>query len=165
MPNWCNNDALLIAPTKEQIDNLVASLETSNNERFFNALRPRPEDCNDHWYEWNTSKWGTKWDTDPQEATRIDDVTLYLVFDTAWGPPLELYNYLFEQGWDVTAKYHEPGVGFVGEYDNSINDTWEYSYDDESTIDDIPEELLEWAGIREDFAMWKSDNDESNYGV
>jgi len=165
MPNWCYNTATLIAPTKEQIDNLVASLETENKEKFFNVLRPRPEDCNDHWYEWNIAKWGTKWDTDPQEATRIDDVTVHLVFDTAWGPPLELYNYLFEQGWDVTAKYHEPRMGFVGEYDNTIDDCWEYSYDDESTIDDIPEELLEWAGIREDFAMWKSDNDESNYGV
>ena len=73
---------------------------------------------------------------------------------------IAFYNFISENGWDVTAKYYEPGVGFIGEYDNSIDDCWEYSYDDEGTIDAIPEELLEWSGLLEDYNNWKEDNEE-----
>lgn len=163
MPNWCWNEATLIAPNKEQIDRLVASLEQEDvSEKFFNHLRPRPVSESENWYEWNVNNWGTKWDTEPHNYTRLDDTTISFSFDTAWGPPLELYNFLFDEGWDVTARYHESGMGFVGEYDNSIDDCWEYSYDDESSIDAIPEELNEWAGISEDYNFHKEMNDEDN---
>lgn len=164
MPNWCWNEATLIAPSKEQIDALVASLEKEENEKFFNHLRPRPLSESEDWYAWNVDNWGTKWDTEPHSFERHNDVTVYLQFETAWGPPIELYNFLFDEGWDVTARYHEPGMGFVGEYDNTMDDCWEYSYDDESTIDEIPEDLLEWSSIKDDYDLWKEENQNEDKG-
>lgn len=153
MPNWCYNTATLIAERKEQIDELVTALEQIDAEKsndFFNILRPRPADQAENWYEWNTSNWGTKWDASIQSWERENDTTLHLTFDTAWSPPTELYDYLFEQGWDVTARYHEPGIGFIGEYDNSIDDCFEYEMSEES-ISQVPEELIEFGNLWEDY--------------
>lgn len=163
MPNWCNNDALLIAPTKEHIDLLVAALQTEDkSEKFFNVLRPRPESHKDHWYEWNTENWGTKWDAEPYSFERIDDETLQLSFDTAWGPPIALYEYLEEQGWSVQAKYHECGMAFVGMFSEGIDYCWEYDFEDEESIDAIPEDLNEWAGISESYNMHKEESEDEN---
>lgn len=159
MPNWCVNNAVLTAPSKEDLDRLVTSLETEENERFFNALRPRPLSESENWYEWNVNNWGTKWDTEPSNIDRIDEITLDLAFDTAWGPPIALYEFLVDQGWQVNAMYHECGMGFCGMFNEDGDSTWEYNFEDETTIDEIPDDLLEWAGIRYEYNNWKEEQE------
>lgn len=161
MPNWCSNSVTLVAPNKELIDGLIASLEGSGEEKFFNYLHPRPQTEED-WYNWNCNNWGSKWDADPYTFERLDDTTIDLSFDSAWSPPTALYDYLTENGWNVTARYYEPGVGFVGEYVDGFDQTWEYDLSDEETLSDIPEDLIEWAGIRQELADWKEMNDEDD---
>jgi hypothetical protein len=159
MPNWCSNSLTLKHEDKNKLDELEKQL--SESDVFFQHLHPRPKDQDANWYEWNIENWGTKWDVNVNEGylQRIDDNTLSISFDTAWGPPTKFYDFLFEQGWDVTAKYYEPGMGFVGEYDNSIDDCWEYDLSDESTLEAIPTELREWFGIDEEFEFYKDNNE------
>ena len=164
MPNWCMNSLTLKHEDKSKIDDLLATIKEKHGEEFFNLLCPRPADQEENWYDWNINNWGTKWDIGiiDGEIQREDDNTISLTFDTAWSPPIAFDNFLFDEGWDVTAKYYEPGGGFIGEYDNSIDDCWEYSYDDEETIKAIPEELLEWSGLWQDYLDWKESNEEIN---
>lgn len=165
MPNWCYNEATLIAERKSQIDELVTALEkidAQQGDEFFNILRPRPADQAENWYEWNCENWGTKWDASIQSWSRVDDTQLNLTFETAWSPPTELYNYLFDQGWDITAKYHEPGMGFIGEYDNTIDDCFEYEMTEES-ISEVPQELVEWANLWEDYNFYQEMNEQESH--
>jgi hypothetical protein len=150
-------NTVVLKHTKDKIDALESQLRENAGKELFNLLFPRPAEEEENWYEWNVSNWGTKWDVflDDTSIERIDDETLSLTFDTAWSPPIGFYNFLFEEGWDVTAKYYEPGMGFVGEYDNSIDDCWEYDLDNESTLEAIPTELREWSGVDDDFEFHK----------
>jgi len=49
----------------------------------------------DNWYDWQCKNWGTKWDVycDDIKSWYVDhrgsEYFVYLVFDTAWGPPTE----------------------------------------------------------------------------
>jgi hypothetical protein len=50
----------------------------------------------DNWYDWQCANWGTKWDVycNNIKSWGIDHLNnskyfIYLVFDTAWGPPTE----------------------------------------------------------------------------
>ena len=164
MPNWCMNNVVL-KHTKDKIDFLESQLREKNGNGFFSILYPRPVEEEENWYDWNSNNWGTKWDAnidvESDMMIRLDDETLELRFDTAWGPPIDFYNFLFEDGWDVTAKYHEPGMAFIGEYDNSIDDCWEYDFSDEETLNAIPDDLREWSGIDEELEFYKESYQEN----
>lgn len=166
MPNWCSN-SLTLKHDKEKIDLLEKQLRES--DVFFQHLHPRPNDQDENWYSWNIDNWGTKWDVNVNEGyiERVDDTTLQLSFDTAWGPPTKFYDFLFEDGWDVEARYYEPGVGFIGEYDNSIDDCWEINFDDEESINAVPRELAEHFALYDEYQnyqelMEENEEDENN---
>lgn len=154
MPNWCSN-SLTLKHDKEKIDLLEKQIRES--DVFFHHLRPRPSDQDANWYEWNIQNWGTKWDVNVNEGyfERIGDDILRLSFETAWSPPIELYNFLFEEGWDVEAQYYEPGIGFIGEYDNTIDDTWEIDFSNEESIKAVPEELAEQFGLYDELESYR----------
>ena len=75
----------------------------------------------DNWYDWQTKNWGTKWDTGGEEVSvEIDDTVAEYMFDTAWGPPEEIYNHLVETFPDhqINWYFHEPNMlmaGYLGE--------------------------------------------------
>jgi hypothetical protein len=150
MPNWCANDAQFYNEDKEQVDAFEKILKELSNEKeegLFNYFLPRPETEAD-WYSWNVQNWGTKWDVNYVNFDRVDDNTIALTFDTAWGPPVALYEHLtLNTDWYVTAKYFEPGMCFVGCYDGDGEETYKYS--DLNSLDDVPEELIEHYGIRD----------------
>lgn len=154
MPNWCSN-SLTLKHDKEKIDLLEKQIRES--DVFFHHLRPRPSDQDANWYEWNIQNWGTKWDVNVNEGyfERIGDDILRLSFNTAWGPPTALYDFLFEEGWDVEAQYYEPGIGFIGEYDNTIDDTWEIDFSNEESIKAVPEELAEQFGLYDELESYR----------
>lgn len=75
---------------------------------------PRPElmgsvsrTTSNHWYDWNIRNWGTKWD-----ASRVDVVInrsgdeVRYEFDTAWGPPLDVFYQMVSQFHDLTFNLH-----------------------------------------------------------
>ena len=145
MPNWCMNNVDITAKTAEQMELLQRIVERNKDEQgVFDIIRPLPEALRDtvkgtgeelqevfvdgfnNWYDWQVAHWGTKWDVDP-DSQEFDGETLSLSFDSAWSPPIEIYEYLVEQGFAVSANYYEQGMSFAGEWVNG----------DDFCIDDV----------------------------
>jgi hypothetical protein len=166
MPNWCDNSITLSNSDKTKIDALEEELNKENENgrsdaNVFNHLRPRPLEEEENWYDWNVNHWGTKWDADIYDSSRQDDNTIYISCGTAWAPPIHLYEYLVENGWQVNALYHEPGMGFCGTYDNEIGDNYyEYDITDLESIEALPEDCIEFGGLREEHEYWKENQEE-----
>ena len=167
MPNWCMNN-LVLKNTKEKIDALESQLRKNEGKEFFNLLFPRPLEEAENWYEWNVANWGTKWDVnidiEYDQMVRLNDETLEFRFDTAWSPPTGFYDFLVDDGWDVSAKYYECGMGFIGQYENCIDECWDYDFDNEETLNEIPDDLREWAGLDEELEWYKESNQEIEGG-
>jgi hypothetical protein len=79
------------------------------------------------------------------KATRVGN-EVSCSFDSAWSPPLGLYDKLFELGYDVKASYWEPGMAFCGIWDNGADNYCEYP-----TKDMIPVALWNEFGMEEFF--------------
>lgn len=146
MPNWCDN-AVRLTSSKEKIDALASVLENEDDRQVFQHLRPRPADQEENWYDWNISHWGTKWDLSLIDWNRDDDETIWISFESAWSPPITLYEYLSENGWYVDAVYHEGGMGFCGIWQDGEDDYYEYNLDDWESIDCLPDEIKDFTGL------------------
>jgi len=132
--------------------------DTNESPRIFNILKPMPEELHDtvkgytndaeeqvkreaksaickakygytDWYEWALGEWGTKWDASDVYHTIDPNGTLWLHFDTAWSPPIELYKTLETMGFEVSAGFVEQGVNYIGYYANGVDHTEEIAYD------------------------------------
>jgi hypothetical protein len=68
------------------------------------------------WYDWRVTHWGTKWDVRGFEVFEVEGDTIQLQFDTAWSPPLGVFEALKEQGFTINAEYIDEGMGFVGDW-------------------------------------------------
>jgi hypothetical protein len=172
MPNWCMNNVTLRNENKDLVDALEEHLREVSDpavetaEGFANFFRPNPDGEWD--YGWSCENWGTKWDPHPEDWTREDDETITIIFDSAWSPPTELYEYLVsEEGgdWSVQAYYHEPGMGFVGMYDDGLDESYEYDFSNPDWKDEIPEELVDFAGLDYEYDDWKDWNEEDEEEV
>jgi hypothetical protein len=113
-----------------------------NKGSLCNEFLPVPEGYYDdgRWYDWCINNWQTKWDvgadigTEREEfhglkATRVGN-QVSTTFDSAWAPPLGLYEELVRLGYNVRACYWEPGLAFCGLYDNGVDNYVEYSSKD-----------------------------------
>ena len=99
MPNWCSNQAT-IHGTKEQILELAGAYERG---AVIQNYLPVPEDVEDK-TEYRRNHWGTKWDFGKTEYTADEECDwqvdeegyglVHLRFDTAWNPPIGLYEAL-----------------------------------------------------------------------
>jgi len=160
MPNWCDNSMRLYHEDKTKIDALEAEMSKKNDDGHsmaepFNHLRPRPADQEENWYDWNISNWGTKWDASIIDWSRDSDNELTIYCDTAWSPPITLYEYLNEQGWSVDAYYHEGGMAFVGKWSSEDGDDYyEYDITDGDSIESLPEDLIDFAGLEDAHQEW-----------
>ena len=167
MPNWCSNTIEIQGPS-ELIDGIEQFLEEKNGKDWFDFFSPTPDELKEttspnrneensallvekygasDWYSWNVENWGCKWNCDAQDWTRDDDNTLSFWFDSPWGPPTALYDFISNGDWNVEAQYHEEGMCFVGEYIDGSDDSYEYS--DLDSLDDIPEHIVENWNLRE----------------
>jgi hypothetical protein len=160
MPNWCDNSMRLYHEDKTKIDALEAEMSKKNDEgrsmaEPFNHLCPRPADQEENWYDWNCSNWGTKWDASIIDWCRDSDNELTIYCDTAWSPPIALYEYLTEQGWEVTAYYHEGGMAFCGRWNSEDGDDYyEYDITEADSIDSLPEDIIDFAGLEDAHKEW-----------
>ena len=64
---------------------------------------------------------------------------LFRSFDTAWSPPITLYEYMVEeQGYDILAYYTEEGMAFAGKFHDGMDEYYEYSH---LTADEVADQL------------------------
>ena len=164
MPNWCYNTATLTA-SKEQIDALEQELQKKEDANPFQHLRPRPADQEENWYDWNINNWGCKWDITPHDWQREDDTTIVMHFDSPWSPPITLYEFMQENGWTVNALYHEGGMAYIGSYVDGYDDCHEYDITDRDSIEDLPEELVDFGGLMEEHEYWVEENKDETTGI
>jgi hypothetical protein len=115
MPNWCQNEFEIFSDSKEKLEALTV------NGKFFENIVPLGK-----WeYDKALSSWGTKWDLIPSdllnfEIHEVDEksYTLRGYMDTAWTPPIPVYEALMEKGFNVSASFIEYGCEFCGIFDN-----------------------------------------------
>jgi hypothetical protein len=126
-------------------------------ERLCNEFLPNP---NGEWsWEHSVNTWGTKWEL-AGEVDSIEDGVI-LTFDSAWAPPIGLYEKLFTLGYEVLARYFEPGMAFAGTYELGHDDYFDYSgMNSEEIAKYLPEELDQYFGISETVAQWEDENTE-----
>lgn len=156
MPNWCYNSVTLHHDNKEVIDGFEQEL-LKEDAQPFNHLRPRPASEEENWYDWNINNWGCKWDVSMMDWEREDDNTIVMHFDSAWSPPITLYDFLETEGWSVRAMYHEPGMGFAGRFENGMDEYYEMDWTDRDSIEELPEDILDFTNALEDLERYEED--------
>ena len=128
MPNWCLNNLTIEHSDSSMVERFVNAY---NKGETCNEFIPKPEDIGDGWYDWCINNWGTKWDIGAGDhyglkATVVGN-QVSCSFDSAWSPPIALYEKLVELGYNVKASYFEPGMAYCGIWDNGMDNYIEYS--------------------------------------
>ena len=156
MPNWCNNTVTIKHSDPEMIARVREAFE---QERLCNDFLPNP---NGEWsWEHSVNTWGTKWEI-AGEIDSIEDGVI-LTFDSAWAPPIGLYEKLYSLGYEVTARYYEPGMAFAGTYEDGSDDYYDYSGMNADEIEKyLPEELDQYFAISETVSQWEEETVDSN---
>lgn len=91
MPNHCHNRVTLIGPKKD-----VAAIRA--NAWSFDFIAPPPADIKEsELYDWHCENWGTKWNNYEYQEEEYSDNYLRVTFNTAWGPPIRLFEKLLEK--------------------------------------------------------------------
>ncbi|CAB5221091.1 hypothetical protein UFOVP240_79 [uncultured Caudovirales phage] len=160
MPNWCSNSTKFFHELKEKVDALEAELQKGDDAKLFNHFVPSDLKEEDDWYAWNVNNWGTKWEATVYDWERVDEHTIFISFDTAWSPPIALYETIADEEWIVTAQYHEPGMAFIGKFEDGIDEFYEYDLSDLDSIEMLPEDVIEYGNLREEYEMWKENSEE-----
>lgn len=188
MPNWCSNHITVRGTNQAEIQRLA---DAFSRGEFCNAVIPIPEelrnpdtgsyggedaDAKDRlreeltkkygysgWYDFCTGRWGTKWDIGEEGSGEIsvDGLEFSAPFESAWAPPIGVAEALVEQGFEVTLYYYEPGMGFVGKWENGCDDFYEYGGENSNTVRAvIGDELDDMFGISESMAEYEAENEE-----
>jgi hypothetical protein len=130
-------------------------------DKLFTEFAPAPTDLGEEWYHWCIENWGTKWDVNGSDDGVVDlkenEITLY--FDTAWSPPLEFYIALEHLGFTVEGYYYEPGMNFVGKWDENGDDCYEIPETVEAIEEYIPSDIEQCFNLIENFIQWQEDED------
>lgn len=143
MPNWCTN-AVLIKGEPDEVGRLLEHIENVSNPFSLTKIIVMPQQLLDQsspvrdeetakdniekygskdWYDWANKNWGTKWDTssahivyDHSTPMLPGDRTVRIEFETAWSPPIPVYEALANlfPNTNIFAAYDESGVGFSG---------------------------------------------------
>ena len=159
MPNWCENLMILEHPDPAQMTSVRQAIEQGN---LFNYIKPMPNFGDDpeankaafgyeDWYDFCCTEWGTKWDIRHQDCHFQDETeeTMAVVFDTAWSPPVGIYQELHKRGFRVEAFCLEESWGFCGQFVNGQYAHYDLPDTAESARQLIPERVLEELAILE----------------
>jgi hypothetical protein len=189
MPNWCSNHITVrgtdpvaikrladafdagefcgtVVPMPEELNITSGSLgdpvEQAELEAKSKANLEKYGFAN--WYDFNVAMWGTKWEIggngDVAEID-VDGLSFSAPFESAWSPPTQVCEALAEQGFDVTLYYYEPGMGYVGKWEDGCDDYYEYSGETSKTVRAaIGDELDDMFGISESMAEYEAENEE-----
>ena len=188
MPNWCSNHITVRGTNPAEIERLATAFATGG---FCNAVVPVPQDLTDtvsgflgsgdeqkaleaktaanrekygygNWYDFQVAEWGTKWDVEGDAIERDEDGLGFSgTFESAWSPPTRICEALVEQGFEVTLYYYEPGMAFVGKWEDGCDDYYEYAGEKAATVRAaIGDELDDMFGISESMAEYEAENEE-----
>ena len=103
MPTWVSNIITIYHANPVVINNL--NYEAGKTfSALFEHVRPHP-DTIENIYEWNIQNWGTECDGWDVSAIQETDECIELQFQSAWDPPLALYEYMKENGYIVIARF------------------------------------------------------------
>jgi hypothetical protein len=189
MPNWCSNSVTITHEDPAKISALAEAMEKGrflnhiipvpqdlldtmsgsygDDDKQAELERKTANNIEKYgfgnWYDFCVARWGTKWDVDCQGTISIseDGRTIDANFDSAWAPPCAVYDEMVEQGYDVVGYYYEPGMGFVGKWDNGCDDCIEYSGENSKTVRAvIGDELDDMFGISESMAEYEAENED-----
>lgn len=136
MPNWCLNKLTVSHNDPAMVDRFVKAY---NAGKACSEFLPIPEGYleDGRWYDWCLANWQTKWDVGADEGTEKEErygLKATVVgneancsFDSAWAPPIGLYEKLVELGFKVEATYWEPGMAYCGLWQDGEDDYVEYT--------------------------------------
>lgn len=189
MPNWCENTLVL----KHEDPTMIARAHAAFAKgEFLNEFIPVPKDLTDtvagsmaedqreaheaqqeanvekygyaNWYDFCVNEWGTKWDFGSGDG--INDVaknSLTVYFESAWSPPIRAYEKLTDLGFTVEATYHEPGMAFVGSWEDGFDEYIEYGGEKSDTIRNlIGADLDDCYNISEALAEYEAEENEED---
>lgn len=142
MPNWCSNDIVITGPEDKikvlwnlagEAEGLLQALAPAPYNMFRGDLteetRQRLNEKNiPNWRDWQVENWGTKWDVDLAGLEHTPG-EIAGWFDSAWSPPIEALDTFLKENPDckVQLKYFEPGMMFVGEYVDGVENTLNFT--------------------------------------
>jgi len=161
MPNWCNNSLTISHKDADTLDNLMAQVRADGDERLFQHIKPMPEELRDttspsdspNWYDWSVDNWGTKWDACSMDYEEYDGIVTFS-FDTAWSPPLPVYEALADMGFEVQAYYVEFGMMYAGSWHCNADGEVSEEYSDDIS-ESVPQDVDEEFGITEQLEEWE----------
>ncbi len=190
MPNWCNNSVTIshadstklealaaavregkfcnhVIPVPEDLQIVAGRVGADDNPDQIELERREQENLKKygvkHWYDFCVNRWGTKWDVDAYEGenVKVKDGVLEFGFDSAWSPPIGIYEALVEDGFSVRAYYYESGMCFAGRWEDGDDDFYELGgMNSDQVKSELPEDLDEMMGISESMAEWEEENEE-----
>jgi hypothetical protein len=148
MPNWCSNQVTLTNSDTNQIKRVKKAIK---EDRLFEEFIPCPKEMieDGSWYTHNINAWGTKWDVTGGDVVKKSKHSITLVFDTAWSPPLNFYEFLYDNEWGVEAHYYESGMNFVGRWFNGDDEYYEIPASGDEIVEMIPEDIDMLWGLSE----------------
>lgn len=179
MPNWCYNSVYFTCPDTDTYKKLVDSLESKKLFSTFSPIEVTLDDSgNEIWDSLEASTtWGTKWEAQEIEIVDADDDKreVHVLFETAWAPPLSVYNTMYESHRiSTTAFYYENGQEFFGNYEigdlYKIDDSYEYPSNKEELIKLRPKIAMdlddvmscEWERLEE---IWEEEQEEEENDI
>ena len=117
-----------------------------------------------NWYDFCVNEWGTKWDVEAYDKVDYDDQHdkhgITFGFDSAWAPPLGVYDALLDQGYTLRAFYYECGMAFAGVYDENGDDYYDVGgMTSEQVETELPRDLDEIMGISESIAEYEEESE------
>jgi hypothetical protein len=189
MPNWCSNHITVRGTNPAEIKRLADAFDNGEfcgavvpmpeelnitsgflGDPVEQAELERKSKANlekygyANWYDFNVANWGTKWEIGGNGDTAeidVDGLSFSASFERAWSPPTRVCEALAEQGFDVTLYYYEPGMGFVGKWEDGCDDYYEFSGENSDTVRAaIGDELDDMFGISESMAEYEAENEE-----
>jgi hypothetical protein len=188
MPNWCHN-VVAITPSSAEAKKMFFELvKAVTEDKFLEWIVPVPPELDEEeihmfggegleaearnalrarlaekfgfptGYHFRVAKWGTKWEVDC-EVIELQPEMIEFSFDSAWSPPSEAYRVLYEKGFDINARYYEPGMSFGGIIEAVHGNGYTESHSDSmhDKNDPIRQMLDEEFGISDDYEEQESE--------
>jgi len=133
MSNWSNNVVDIAHDNPKMIQKFVKSY---NEDKVCETFTPELKDL--YWSYWDIGRSdngasdddGTDFDV---VEVDINSTEVGVLFDTPYGPPIELYEYLTEElGFRIHAENYSFGRDYFGVFDNVV-----FKNEEEKYFDDI----------------------------
>lgn len=142
MPNWCMNNLTISHDDPAKLQEFVDAYNSGETCEHYiphppEIMKSMEDPKNNDWYNWRCNNWGTKWDfglEENYEPIKIQDGSVMISFDTAWSPPIPLYDKLYELRYNIHASYWEPGMAYCGLYRDGIDNYFGYESHDEIPV-------------------------------